>query len=82
MKKLNLNNVFGDETLDFECPACKHTFKVKFSNISKDGSLVTCPACNQDINVIHDETTKKTVRNISDGLEKFNKSLKRLNKFK
>lgn len=82
MSKLDFNSVFGDKTLDFECPACKHTFKVKVSKISKDGSLITCLACNQDIEVTQDESAKKAISNINNGFKKLDKSLNRLKKFR
>lgn len=76
----SLNKLFGDEKLSVNCPVCNHTFKVKFRQVTKDGSTIQCPACKTNIKLEHDSTTKKTLRDCEKATREFEKSLKDLEK--
>jgi len=80
MPKIDLESLFGDENLDIDCPQCQSSFSVKFKKIMVDGSVVKCPHCQVDIQLNHDETTKKTLSDADKALRKFDKSLKNLEK--
>jgi transposase-like protein len=76
----SLNKLFDDEKLPINCPVCSHNFNVKLREMTKDGSIVQCPACKTDIELQHDTTTKKTLRDIEKATKKFEKSLNDLEK--
>lgn len=78
MKKLTLESMFSDGELDANCPVCQHKFIVKFKDVVKDKSIVTCPECKQDIELIHEDTTKKTLKDSSKALKEFEKAFKKL----
>jgi len=80
MPKIDLESLFGGEEIDIDCPQCQSNFKVKFEEIMNDGSIVKCPHCQVDIQLNHDETTKKTLSDADKALRKFDKTLKNLEK--
>lgn len=80
MKDLSLESLFGDELIDIDCPTCNTEFQVEFSAVMEDGSSVVCPNCKQEIVLNHDETTEKTLKDSSDALKEFNKSMNDLEK--
>lgn len=80
MKDISFDDLFGDQEIDFECPECNETIQVEFSIISKDNAEIICPHCNVTIRMEHDETTEKTLRDSSEALKEFNKSLNDLEK--
>ena len=75
-----LNKLFGKEPISIECPVCKHHFKVKLSEIINDKSIVQCPACKTDIELEHDQITKKTLKDSENAAKNFAKSLDDLEK--
>lgn len=75
-----LNKLFGNESISLKCPVCKHRFNVKLSEITNNKSIVQCPACKTDIELEHDQTTKKTLRDSEKATKKFEKSLNDLEK--
>lgn len=77
MRDLSLESLFGDGDLDVDCPACEKTFQIKFKEVMTSGSTVTCPSCNQDIVINHDETTEKTMKDGNKALKEFEKALKK-----
>jgi ribosomal protein S27E len=46
MSDLDFNDLFGDDSLDFECPNCSNDFQI---TINQAGTTVTCPHCNAEI---------------------------------
>lgn len=78
MKDLSIENLFGDADLDMECPACQHNFTFKFNEVLSDRSIIICPQCQQEIEIVHDDTTKTTLANSTKALDDFNKSMKKL----
>lgn len=80
MPKNSLESLFGDDKIDIDCPQCQHRFKVKFKDVMKDGVVVNCPSCRTDIELQHDDTTKKTLHDAGRSAQNFDKSLEKLDK--
>lgn len=80
MTEFTLESLFGDEKIEVDCPSCDLEFYISFKDVMNDKSIVQCPGCRQDIEFVHDETTKNTLTNSDKALKKFDKSLKELNK--
>lgn len=78
--EIDLETLFGDEDLDIDCPQCQSSFKVKFREVMTDGNTVQCPHCQVDIQLNHDETTKKTLSDVDKALGEFNRTLNKLGK--
>ena len=78
--KINLETLFGDEALDVECPQCHSHFKIKFREVMKDGNVVQCPQCQVNIQLNHDETTKKTLTDTDKAIKEFNRTMDKLEK--
>jgi transcription elongation factor Elf1 len=80
LKDLTLDDFFGDQSIDFNCPSCDHLFEIPFSIATQERSIVICPSCNVNIELNHDETTKETLEDVDKSLEEFNKATDRLSK--
>ncbi|MMZ65581.1 hypothetical protein D1872_279920 [compost metagenome] len=80
MVKLSLDDLFGDQEIDLECPTCNKEFQVMFSQISEDNSEIQCPNCNVVINMQHDETTKRTFHDSEQSLDEFKTTFSELEK--
>lgn len=80
MSDLNVEDLFGDQYLDFECPGCKHQFRVRFREVSREGSVIRCPGCHRDINIAHPPDTKRAFRDANKSLEDLARTIKRLGK--
>ncbi|MNW47239.1 hypothetical protein D3C74_245640 [compost metagenome] len=78
--KLSMESLFGDEDIEIECPSCDVTFKVEFQKILEPGSIVVCSGCGQEIELNHDETTEKTLKDANKSLNEFNKSFDKMAK--
>ncbi len=78
MKKMSLESMFGDEKIDIDCPACSHNFSAKFKEVMGDKHIIKCPGCGQDIEINHDDTTKKTLTDSNKALGELDESLKKL----
>lgn len=76
----SFDKLFGDEKLTIDCPVCGRRFKVKMRQLTRDGSIIHCPSCETDIELQHDATTKRTLRDVERATKKFEKSLKDLEK--
>lgn len=74
---LDLESLFGNEDIEIDCPQCQSKFSVKFREIMTDGNIVQCPHCQVDIQLNHDETTKKTLSDVDHAFGEFNKSFKK-----
>lgn len=70
-----LGRIFGDQQLDIDCPQCNASFHVKLKDVMQDRSVVRCPECKTDIKLIHDDTTKRTLRDSERAAKDFEKSL-------
>ncbi len=77
---LDMESVFGDQPLEMQCPGCEYQFTVKFKDVMKEGNQVICPGCNEPIQIKHDETTTKTLRDGEKALKEFEKTLKNFGK--
>ncbi|WP_442951508.1 MJ0042-type zinc finger domain-containing protein [Paenibacillus sp. GYB004] len=80
MPNTTLESLFGDEKIDIDCPQCQNRFKVKFKQVAKDGSIVSCPSCHTNIELRHDDTTKKTLTDADKASRDFEKTLNQLDK--
>lgn len=80
MLRLSLESLIGDEPLDFNCPECGHKFKIKVKQVIRSNSAIVCPNCQININVEHDETTKKALKDSEKALKEFEKTLKKFGK--
>ncbi|WP_273483598.1 hypothetical protein [Desulforamulus ruminis] len=78
--QLSLESFFGDQKLDIKCPGCEHVFKLSFSDALQEGRFVPCPSCNSDIELIHDDVTKKTIADAEKAIKEFEKALKQFGK--
>jgi len=75
MSELSMESLFGDSEIDFECPSCNGEFEVLLQDVMDDGSIITCPHCNQEIRIDHDDTTKKTLHDGQKAINEFNKTI-------
>lgn len=80
MKNLSLESLFGDADLDMDCPACHQNFTFKFNHALTDGSVINCSHCGQEIKLVHDETTQKTIDDSSKALNDFNHTMRNFEK--
>jgi len=78
MPKDLFDELFEDAEIDFDCPQCNYSFRIKAETIFQDGSVVICPNCESDIKIVHDETTKKTMRDAKKATKQLEKTLKDL----
>lgn len=76
----DLNDFFGDEPFAVQCPNCKKIFQIKFGEILKNHSVIQCPACQAQIELQHDSTTKKSIHDCNQALKTLDKSFKDLEK--
>lgn len=77
---IKLDDLFGDQEIDYTCPSCEKEFGIKFTEIQHDNSEVTCPHCSVKIEFKHDDTTKKTIKDSEKALKDFNKTFNDLGK--
>ena len=75
-----MDDLFGDQEIDFECSECNQVFQVKFKEVKEDNSMIQCPHCGSTIIVKHEETTKNTLRDSKQALNKVNKQFDKLEK--
>lgn len=80
MKDLTLENLFGDEEVEVDCPSCNKTFQVEFKKVLTPNSSVECANCGQEIVINHDETAEKSLKDADKSLNEFNKSFDKLEK--
>lgn len=80
MSKLDLDSVFGDQELNFQCPGCGHRFPVKFRELSREGNEVLCPSCRRSIVINHTAETRRGLQQVNKSLQDLERTLKRLGK--
>lgn len=80
MSDLNLEKLFGSQSVDFTCPGCNHTFNVKFRELLREGNIIVCPKCGQRINIQHEAETTKSIRDDNRALRDFQRTLEKFGK--
>ena len=77
MSDLDFNSLFGDSTLDMNCPNCnsKVTFKIK-----DVGKTIKCKHCSTEITLSKDASYNKSVKSVDKSLKELEKTLKNFGK--
>lgn len=77
MSNLNFNNMFGNTSIDFECPKCNNTIAI---TLNQAGSTVVCPACNVSIKLEKDDSFDDSISDVNYSLNELSNTLKNFGK--
>lgn len=75
---LDIDSVFGDQTIDITCENCNYIFDVPFRELAEDQSIIVCPHCKAKIRITHNDETKKTLKDVNESLKELDKTLNSL----
>ena len=72
--------MFGNDTLDFECPSCGHSVTAKTLEALSGNLVVECPGCHQSISVETEPGTEMNLRQADKSLRELESRIKKLGK--
>lgn len=74
---LNLESLFGDASLNYDCPKCQTNIPFKLSDV---GSIITCPGCKFKIQLNQADNFDETVDSVNDSLSELEDTFSDLQK--
>jgi len=77
MSDLNFNSLFGDASLDMDCPKCNS--KVPFT-LKDAGKTIKCPNCSVKIQLDKSDDFDKSAKDVDSSLNELNNTLKNFGK--
>lgn len=77
MSNLDFNSLFGNSSVDINCPKCSKQFAIKLNQVN---STVTCPNCNVKISLNKDNSFDKSVNSVDKSLRDLKKTLNNFGK--
>ena len=69
---LDFNSLFGDASLNYDCPKCNSSISFKISDV---GSIITCPNCKVEIQLNAADDFDDTVDSVNDSLAELEDTL-------
>lgn len=74
---LDFNSLFGDASLDYDCPKCNSSISFKISDV---GGVIACPNCKVEIQLNADDDFDDTVDSVNDSLSELENTLNNFGK--
>lgn len=74
---LNFESLFGDASLNYDCPKCHTNIPFKLSDV---GSVITCFGCNFKIQLNPSDEFDETIDSVNDSLAELEDTLASFNK--
>lgn len=62
---LDFNSLFGDASLDYDCPKCKTSISFKLSDV---GGIIVCPKCKVEIQLNPSDDFDESVESVDNSL--------------
>lgn len=78
--RLDFDNVFGSQPVDFKCPGCGHKFSVVFQELLVDGGSIECPGCKRSIQIEHDSSVAEAVESVNASFKELERAFNNLGK--
>lgn len=69
---LNFDSLFGDASLNYDCPKCNSSISFKFSDV---GGVIACPNCKVEIQLNPADDFDESVNSVNDSLSEFEDTL-------
>lgn len=74
---LNFESLFGDASLNYDCPKCQANIPFKLSDV---GGIITCPGCKFKIQLNPSDDFDETIDSVNDSLADLQKSFSNFGK--
>lgn len=77
MSDLSFESLFGDASLEIDCPECGALVPFNFNDV---GGIIKCPNCSTEIQLDKADNFDESVESVNNSLEDFEKTLKNFGK--
>lgn len=69
---LDFNSLFGDTSLNYDCPKCNSSISFNFSDV---GGIIVCPNCKVEIQLNPDDNFDESVDSVNNSLSELEDTL-------